>query len=1368
MNRIYQGRVSKVELLKDKTKTGEDPVIRECSREEGEQLLWEHHSLFQDAVNYYLVALGALADPSQANGHRLIRDLRERLEAAWEQFPRQLSSGDHAKSLRDSVAPWLGLKEGSTVEDAFKCILKGNGAGGELLALALEELLHFCSGDGKIQQEGRSMLPRFCSPYYLGNFNTGATANLRAYGEGRLSSELHNLISDEQLKSFADDMELGWVVNESKRGKTAIGEAARNRLLKSVAHFGQAFGTHRAESAMGDRVEIFLKENPSYQALLCTLEAQIKEMEEGELPEIPPNARSIPDRLEACLLFKYFPSAQLAELVKLSFPFKDGKVVSGQDGGFDRLGDDAIKMCRGSRKYVFPAFTALSHQNSADSGWKEFDIAAFKEALKALNQFSQKTKEREATLQRLSNRFEYMTVEEAMWSAPKGGVEDEEEKAPPKLAGDPRFDLCKELVMELSDTLVEGSWGITKASLRGYGKIKEQWNKLPQGSDLSAFQSVVKEAQRKDPDKIGSAPLFYALCDEKYHGLWREISDASSDNGCAKDMLYAFCDLNQLEADIERKKESINLTPAEPKHSRRLFMFSDLTGRSKVIFGDDAVEVSVAMNVKGAVKEQRIRIHFSAPRLRRDELLGGESCWLQPMMRAMGLSEDRARKPFKSAVSLMPDFDRQGGLRMLLNFPVDLDAEWLLKGIGKAAIWNNQFNGVRGKSIHLHWSGTATATTLKNPWWENAAVLKRGFTVLGCDMGQRMANAWALERITPFRPDTKRPLRSIGSDAEKEWFAEILKTGAMRLPGEDAKGSCGKKHKNEGWSKRGRTADSSEYDVAVQLARRLGMDKTSDAAAGWVGRNVADKSFPQQNSALIRLANRRLSRLGTYHRWSCLPEGNEKRLQSIINEVAAYDEHADLLDLLKEGQLDAFRKAAGDAFAALRDELLQIILKIAERTVPLRGRRWIWEPRNDGTPYGELVSSERGSDTFNKKVRYQGGLSIERIEQIEGLRKLFQRYNRSLDRVPGEPAKFGKEARTLCPGEPCPDLLRKLDQLKEERVNLTAHLILAQALGLRLKQGHEIGAGERIARNLHGEYEKIPGREPVDFVVMEDLGQYRTSQRRAPGENARLMNWSHRAVLEKIKMLAEPFGIPVLEISAGYSSRFNAATGLPGSRCMEVTGSESYVLERIAKDAKSKDQDAAVSASALCRQLECIAKHNSGGKTPLTLLVPRVGGPLFISAKDDQLVQADTNAAANLALRAVAAPGCIDIHRRIRTTRKSSELIPVRTNKREKAAFERGDEVVVAAPCQKLNAAHDPSFFYDPEQIGTFDRAVLQKADGSEFPVISGIAWHATMRTIEYVRCVEINNRRLQKWKIALDDVFVPPVDEPDEIPFDF
>ncbi|MBI2061712.1 MAG: hypothetical protein HYT87_18380 [Nitrospirae bacterium] len=56
MNRIYQGRVTKVEVSKGKGAEG---------KEQWEPLpdwpaaLWRHHELFQDAVNYYTLALAA-------------------------------------------------------------------------------------------------------------------------------------------------------------------------------------------------------------------------------------------------------------------------------------------------------------------------------------------------------------------------------------------------------------------------------------------------------------------------------------------------------------------------------------------------------------------------------------------------------------------------------------------------------------------------------------------------------------------------------------------------------------------------------------------------------------------------------------------------------------------------------------------------------------------------------------------------------------------------------------------------------------------------------------------------------------------------------------------------------------------------------------------------------------------------------------------------------------------------------------------------------------------------------------------------------------------------------------------------------------
>ncbi len=53
MNRIYQGRVSKVEVQ------GADGKWVPLDR--WREALWHHHELFQDAVNYYAFALVAQA-----------------------------------------------------------------------------------------------------------------------------------------------------------------------------------------------------------------------------------------------------------------------------------------------------------------------------------------------------------------------------------------------------------------------------------------------------------------------------------------------------------------------------------------------------------------------------------------------------------------------------------------------------------------------------------------------------------------------------------------------------------------------------------------------------------------------------------------------------------------------------------------------------------------------------------------------------------------------------------------------------------------------------------------------------------------------------------------------------------------------------------------------------------------------------------------------------------------------------------------------------------------------------------------------------------------------------------------------------------
>ena len=60
MNRIYQGKVTKVEILDERDSQGETKWL-ELPAAEWHAALWRHHELFQDAVNYYTLCLAAMA-----------------------------------------------------------------------------------------------------------------------------------------------------------------------------------------------------------------------------------------------------------------------------------------------------------------------------------------------------------------------------------------------------------------------------------------------------------------------------------------------------------------------------------------------------------------------------------------------------------------------------------------------------------------------------------------------------------------------------------------------------------------------------------------------------------------------------------------------------------------------------------------------------------------------------------------------------------------------------------------------------------------------------------------------------------------------------------------------------------------------------------------------------------------------------------------------------------------------------------------------------------------------------------------------------------------------------------------------------------
>jgi hypothetical protein len=819
--------------------------------------------------------------------------------------------------------------------------------------------------------------------------------------------------------------------------------------------------------------------------------------------------------------------------------------------------------------------------------------------------------------------------------------------------------------------------------------------------------------------------------------------------------LQALTDERELKEEINRLAEPIRLTPADPEHSRRQFYFSDAAkfterGEYRHEPNQRAVIVPVAMREDGVLHQTRVRVRYSAPRLLREGLRAdaeenlGAMPWLQPMMAALGLPDPMPQDFRDCPVALMPDFAASGEKRILLNFPLTLDADALIKQLGKAARWDNyQFGGADGESYWLRWPSTWAEKAKSRPWWETG----ESFRCLSVDLGQRDAAGFAL--LEASAGDAPKPQsRKLGEADGKTWWSTVRAIGMLRLPGEGALVLRDGKWQEEFSGERGRLATQEEWNEALDICARLGVDAIpSDDPRRY--------SFPELNDQLLFALRRAQARLARLQSWSCIAV-DEKRRASIAEQIREADEDPLGLQALESKQ--AWNLIATKLIAELetnRSTIQRELVRIADRIQPLRGRRWEWVLRDDGSGSHFLRQTRRETDPRPKLLAGQRGLSMERIEQLESLRQRCQSLNRALMQTPGQPSKLGRSKRGLELPDPCPELLDRLEKLKEQRVNQTAHLILAQALGVRLRS-HTKDVATREHHDIHGEYEKF--RDPVDFLVLENLNRYLANQGRSRGENSRLMKWCHRAILGKLKQLCEPYGLRVLETPAAYSSRFCSLTSVAGFRAVELTPDSRDEfrwrkhLERLADPERAKklskeEREESQRVKALFGTLEKLnaelLKNRPARPKWRTLLAPVAGGPIFVPMRGNPQ-QADINAAINLGLRAIAAPENSEIHVRLRSKRDGDKFFVRAENLREKARWKK-DKPEIKPPRGEslagLLTENYPNFFVDFGAVAHFDRAEISGTRGFS----SGRGLWGTINQCDWQRVDEINRARIQK-----------------------
>lgn len=1425
MNRIYQGRVTKVEILNGKNADGQPQELPSW-----QTVLWQHHELFQDAVNYYTLALAAMAgepegDSAQATA---LREWVAKVRETWRSASRR---AEKFAGPATRLAPILQLDPGkSEFEAAAARVLQSSRATAAQRSAALLQLL---AEKGDLNKVCGERIAFLCpaNPRQKKRPTSKAFSSAQELERQQEVRRFRQLPQADALKQAAT-LKLGLFLTQPPTDFLEGPDAAkelREKFSKAAVKSGELKGV-----------------SPDFEKFLAAQSAALR---------VPSPGRKPSGLYPAAAIFKFYPCRESLEVflqvTKSLAEAKDKAVVS-----------DAIAEARVADQPHFDYFTNLALFAGADDErdtravWFEFDLAAFIEAIKAPRRYFEDTLKREAAAERLRHQIAAMEDKGRESSAA-----EEEGETISGFEGDTRIALLRAIVQNKLAWLAEAEgevggsaakeYVIRERTVRGFGEIRRRWRAAVEADRATEQRllEILAEEQTEHRDDFGSATLYRELAKPDSHPIWR---DAGTQPWHAEDPLAAWLDYKELQAELQDKERPIRFTPAHAKCSPRFFIFpkkseaqpkatSKRPPKPGLLSRHEAGRLSftagvVLRNERGLVPAI-VRIHYAAPRICRDQLRSSgdsnlyEAPWLQPMMVALGLSEAPDKVNFANCrITLQPVSESD----IQLTFPIEVNTARIRASVARESVWEKQFNlhpdGDSFYSASLRWPHEKQPTKAPVAWHEQV----KDFRCVATDLGQRDAGAFARMSVRSDGNFDKRPSRLLGETGDKRWRAALERSGLFRLPGEDArvwrersklderdpKNSAKPfDFREELWGERGRPARDWESDETAELMRSLEVPPENSEVnllqADW--RNSL--SFPEQNDKLLVAMRRYQSRIARLHRWCWFLSGGDKQQKAGWDEIGDCED-ARLVETELKLLVEKRDPRAKDALESQLRERLElspkVLVRIANRILPLRGRSWRWEKHPAATAENTLHHLTQNGDRRDSKerpvwLRGQRGLSLERIEQVEELRKRFQSLNQMLRReVGGKPPTRRDESVP----DPCPDLLDKLDNLKEQRVNQTAHMILAEALGLRLAPPPANKAELRQQKDQHGTYEKFLDKRghwigPVDFVIIEDLSRYRASQGRAPRENSRLMKWCHRAVRDKLKQLCEVFGLPVVETPAAYSSRFCSRSGAPGFRAAEVTagftkqGQWAWLAGK--KDGQGNPTEGAQWLLDLDRQLAEAQKEleSAWNETTLgqpcpkrTLLLPTSGGPVFVPVVDrvagselrPAVVQADINAAVNLALRAIADPRLWAIQPRLRSqreggnkpatgkqakARQATATSPpeARLLTREKRKFgEVGKPLAIhRGPDAKPDSTRQPNFFADFAGLEALAQRLGEKSprehgwlrkewtsaeipgESSATPLVHGKSFWGCVKAAQWDRVSAINAARLASWRAKMN-----------------
>lgn len=529
--------------------------------------------------------------------------------------------------------------------------------------------------------------------------------------------------------------------------------------------------------------------------------------------------------------------------------------------------------------------------------------------------------------------------------------------------------------------------------------------------------AVVASEQAAHRDDFGSATLYKKLAEPRYHPIWR---DQGTRPWHANDPLRAWQQYTERRFELADKTRPIRFTPAHAIHSPRYFIFpkkSAAGGRwgSEHEIGALAFTAGIGIREGEKWRPQMVRITYAAPRLRRDELRRPDELsldaapWLQPMMKALGLPEPAQQDFGNCRITLQPS----GQYDVQLTFPVEVDTARLIAHVGKQSLWQRQFNvtpdGDEFRDATLRWPHEKKPSKPLTPWYDTL----EAFRCLAVDLGQREAGAFALLEARANHDFGRRPSRFIGETPGKRWRAALAASGLFRLSGEDREEWRAKTSKDtddaetfafreELHGSRGRMPRAFETQECRELLDAFlgASDPKSFLPSGWDDpQSPARLSFPEQNDKLLVAARRAQSRLARLHRWCWLLGDDKKRplalaeIRESLSATGADASHwlpAALKEFVQTDNDPRLFDALKNLLESRQQELPALLVRLANRILPLRGRSWKWERHPDAPEQNRihlLTQNGPSLDAPDRPVwlRGQRGLSIERIEQTEAL-----------------------------------------------------------------------------------------------------------------------------------------------------------------------------------------------------------------------------------------------------------------------------------------------------------------------------------------------------------------------------------------------